>query len=78
MGKAILSYTLNKKSNIDADELILLTGSLRAVDRNTKEYESLEAMRQSPEFQERINEFIKRNLKKKQLWIHYRNGVSKN
>ena len=61
MGKAILSYTLNKKSNIDADELILLTGSLRAVDRNTKEYESLEAMRQSPEFQERINEFIKRN-----------------
>lgn len=61
MGKAILSYTLDKKSNSDADELILLSGSLRMVDNCTRAYESIESMRQSPEFQERINDFIKRN-----------------
>lgn len=61
MGKAILSYTLDKKSNSDADELILLTGSLRRIDNCTRFYDSIEAMRQSPEFQERINNFIKRN-----------------
>ncbi len=61
MGKAILSYTLDKKSNSDADELILLTGSLRRIDNCTKYYKSLEEMRQSPEFQERINNFVKRN-----------------
>lgn len=61
MGKAILSYTLDKKSNSDADELILLTGSLRRIDNCTRFYDSIEEMRQSPEFQERINDFIKRN-----------------
>jgi len=61
MGKAILSYTLNKKSNSDADELILLSGSLRRIDNCTRFYDSIEEMRQSPEFQERINDFIKRN-----------------
>lgn len=61
MGKAILSYTLDKRSNSDADELILLTGSLRRIDNCTRFYDSIEEMRQSPEFQERINSFIKRN-----------------
>lgn len=61
MGKAILSYTLDKKSNSDADELILLTGSLRRIDNCTRFYNSIEEMRQSPEFQEQINNFIKRN-----------------
>jgi len=61
MGKAILSYTLDKKSNRDADELILLTGSLRRIDNCTRFYDSIESMRQSPEFQEQINSFIKRN-----------------
>ena len=61
MGKAILSYTLDKRSNSDADELILLNGSLRSVDNCTRMFDSVEEMRQSPEFQERINSFIKRN-----------------
>jgi len=61
MSKAILSYTLDKKSNGDVHELILLTGTLRTIDNCTKSYSSIEEMRQSPEFQERINEFIKRN-----------------
>lgn len=61
MGKAILSYTLDKKSNSDADELILLTGSLRRIDNCTRFYNNIEEMRQSPEFQEQINNFIKRN-----------------
>lgn len=61
MSKAILSYTLDKKSNSDADELILLTGSLRRIDNCTRFYDSIEEMRQSPEFQDRINSFIKRN-----------------
>lgn len=61
MGKAILSYTLDKKSNSDADELILVNGSLRSVDNCTRMFDSVEEMRQSPEFQERINSFIKRN-----------------
>lgn len=61
MGKAILSYTLDKRSNSDADELILVNGSLRAVDNCTRMFDSVEEMRQSPEFQERINSFIKRN-----------------
>lgn len=61
MGKAILSYTLDKRSNSDADELILLNGSLRSVDNCTRMFDSVEEMRQCPEFQERINSFIKRN-----------------
>lgn len=61
MGKAILSYTLDKKSNSDADELILVSGSLRSVDNCTRMFNSVEEMRQCPEFQERINSFIKRN-----------------
>ncbi len=61
MGKAILSYTLDKRSNSDADELILVNGSLRSVDNCTRMFDSVEEMRQSPEFQERINSFIKRN-----------------
>lgn len=61
MGKAILSYTLDKKSNSDADELILVSGSLRSVDNCTRMFNSVEEMRQCPEFQEQINSFIKRN-----------------
>ena len=61
MGKAILSYTLDKKSNSDANELVLLSGSLRMIDNCTRGYDSIEALRQSSDFQERINDFIKRN-----------------
>ena len=61
MGRAILSYTLNKGSNSDADELILLNDSLKRVDNCTRFYDSLETMRQSPEFKEQIDKFIKRN-----------------
>ena len=61
MSKAILSYTLNKNSNVETDELILLTGSLRKIDNCTRIYESVSTMRNSPEFQEQIDNFIKRN-----------------
>lgn len=61
MGKAILSYTLDKKSGIEANELVLLSGTLRMIDNCTREYDSIEALRQSSDFRERINDFLKRN-----------------
>ena len=61
MSKAILSYTLDKKSGIEANELVLLSGSLKMVDNCTRGYDSIEALRQSSEFQARINDFLKRN-----------------
>jgi len=61
MSKAILSYTLDKKSSSEANELILLSGSLRMIDNLTRQYDSIETLRQSSDFQEKINDFIKRN-----------------
>ena len=61
MSKAILSYTLDKKSGIEANELVLLSGSLKMVDNCTRGYDSIEALRQSSEFQARINAFLQKN-----------------
>lgn len=61
MGKAILSYMLDRNTNNTTDEIILLSGSLRSIDNCTREYESIQAMRQSREFKERIDSFVKRN-----------------
>ncbi len=61
MSKAILSFIIDKNANNENNELILLNDSLRTVDNCTRFYKDADAMRHSPEFQSRIEGFLKHN-----------------
>lgn len=61
MGKAILSYVIKNKTSNDVNELILLTGPLKMIDSFTRRYMNSDSLRRNQDFQEKINDFIKRS-----------------